>query len=458
MSLSKFRCAKAVLFDMDGLLLDTENMYTLGTQTILSQYGKEYSWDFKAKLMGKRTDEVARMIVDHYQLTFQHEEWVMRSTAVYKELFPSVPTLPGVAKLVHHLAKSGVPIAVATISSSSAFELKTSNHSGLFSLFDHIVTGDHDAVKNAKPAPDIFLYAADKLGFKGELTQDCLVVEDAPLGVDAGCNAGMQVVMVPDKRLNPSFTSKATISLSNLHQLNLEQFGLPAYPYKPVTHVIFDMDGLLLNTQIMYSSVSARILAQHGKEPDYNFKMKVIGRRSQEVASMAVEHYQLPYTGEEYLQIHESELHALFPTCDLLPGVERLLNHLHQNKIKIAVATSSARNIMEMKTKLKHTEIFSLFDHIVTGCDPELEKSKPDPQIYDLARKRFADCPDAGSCLVFEDAPNGVEAGIAAGMQVVMIPHHKADKKYLMPATQLLSTMADFQPQDFGLPPFPSDE
>jgi len=60
MSLTKFRCAKAVLFDMDGLLLDTENMYTLGTQTILSQYGKEYSWDFKAKLMGKRTDEVAR--------------------------------------------------------------------------------------------------------------------------------------------------------------------------------------------------------------------------------------------------------------------------------------------------------------------------------------------------------------------------------------------------------------
>jgi beta-phosphoglucomutase-like phosphatase (HAD superfamily) len=93
------------------------------------------------------------------------------------------------------------------------------------------------------------------------------------LGVEAGCNAGMQVVMVPDKRLNPSFTSKATISISNLHQLNLEEFGLPAYPYKPVTHVIFDMDGLLLNTQTMYSSVSARILAQHGKEPDYNFKV-----------------------------------------------------------------------------------------------------------------------------------------------------------------------------------------
>ena len=63
MSGAKFRAVKAVLFDMDGLLLDTENIYTLGTQSILNQYDKVYSWDFKAKLMGKRTDEVARYSV-----------------------------------------------------------------------------------------------------------------------------------------------------------------------------------------------------------------------------------------------------------------------------------------------------------------------------------------------------------------------------------------------------------
>ena len=53
------------------------------------------------------------------------------------------------------------------------------------------------------------------------------------------------------------------------------------------------------------------------------------------------------------------------------------------------------------------------------GCDAELVKSKPDPQIYDLARQRFEDGAEAGQCLVFEDAPNGVEAGLAAGMQVL---------------------------------------
>jgi len=456
MSAAKLRAVKAVLFDMDGLLLDTENIYTLGTQSILNQYDKTYSWDFKAKLMGKRTDEVARMMVDHYSLPIEPQEWIEKSSAVYKDLFPKVGALPGAAKLVHHLTKSGIPVGVATSSSTSSFHLKITNHSGLFSLFDHIVKGDDEGVKKAKPAPDIFLCAANKLGF-GSKAEDCLVFEDAPLGVDAALSAGMQVVMVPDAKLSRDLTRKATTVLPHLHSFKPQDFGLPGYPYKPVTHVIFDMDGLLLNTQTMYSSVSSKILAQHGKTPDWDFKMKVIGRRAEEVADMAVEHYQLPYSGQQYLKIHESELHALFPTCDLLPGVERLLRHLHHSGVKIAVATSSARDIMEMKTKAKHSEIFGLFHHIVTGCDAELVKSKPDPQIYDLARQRFGDGAEAGQCLVFEDAPNGVEAGLAAGMQVVMIPHNKTSREYLLPATQLLSTMQDFQPQDFGLPPFPTE-
>ena len=136
--MSKFRLIKCVLFDMDGLLLDTENLYTVGTQQILSQYNKTYSWEFKTKLMGKKTDEVARMIVDHYQLPISPEEWISRSQAVYQDLFPTVKSLPGVTKLVHHLAKNKIPISVASSSSTSAFNVKSTNHSGLFSLFDNI--------------------------------------------------------------------------------------------------------------------------------------------------------------------------------------------------------------------------------------------------------------------------------------------------------------------------------
>ena len=161
-----------------------------GTQRVLSEFGHTYDWSFKAKLMGKRSGEVARMVVDHYQLPLQPEEWVARTTAIYEQLFPSVAALPGVPRLVHHLAKSGVRTAVATSSSRAAFALKTTNHSGLFSLFDAVVVGDDARVARAKPSPDIFLVAAGEVAAEA---QDCLVMEDAPLGVAAGRAAGMQV-------------------------------------------------------------------------------------------------------------------------------------------------------------------------------------------------------------------------------------------------------------------------
>merc|ERR1712059_203413 len=245
---------------------------------------------------------------------------------------------------------------------------------------------------------------------------------------------------------------------THTRRLQPSVFGLPSYPYTPVSHVIFDMDGLLLNTQEMYSKVGASILAKHGKSSDWEFKMKVIGRKAEEVADMVVEHYQLPYTGEEYLALHEAELHHLFPTCDLLPGVERLVNHLQTHNVQMCVATSSSKRVMDIKTGSKHTAFFSKFSHIVTGCDPRLKTAKPSPEIYVLAAAGFGSDksppPTPSSCLVFEDAPLGVQAGLAAGMQVVMIPHHRVKKEYLLPATQVLATMQDFQPQDFGLPPF----
>ena len=91
-----------VLFDMDGLLLDTENLYTEGTQRILSEFGHVYDWEFKSRLMGKRTDEVARMIVDHYQLPMTPDDWVQRSTDIYQELFPSVKSLKGIIYEGYH--------------------------------------------------------------------------------------------------------------------------------------------------------------------------------------------------------------------------------------------------------------------------------------------------------------------------------------------------------------------
>lgn len=276
---SNMRRVSRVLFDMDGLLLDTENLYTEGTQQILDQFGHTYDWSFKSKLMGKRTDEVARMIVDNYQLPISPEEWIARSREKYDSLFPHVKSLPGVVKLVHHLARHKVPLAVASSSSTPAYRVKTQHHAGLFSMFDAIVLGDDPRVRSAKPAPDIFLAAAEQLRAEAEdgagAVEDSLVVEDAPLGVAAGLAAGMPVLMVPHPRLEEAERAAATLVVENMNRFDPRQFGLPGYSYTEVDHVIFDMDGLLLSTQDMYSRVAQAMLAQYGKTPDYEFKLKV---------------------------------------------------------------------------------------------------------------------------------------------------------------------------------------
>merc|ERR1711879_574114 len=107
--------------------------------------------------------------------------------------------------------------------------------------------------------------------------------------------------------------------------------------------------------------------------------------------------------------------------------------------VKMCVATSSSKVTLDLKTGTKHKDFFSRFSHIVTGCDHRLKTAKPSPDIFLLAAAEFSpdqsSAPPPSSCLVFEDAPLGVEAGIAAGMQVVMIPHHKTRKEYLLQAT-----------------------
>jgi len=119
----------------------------------------------------------------------------------------------------------------------------------------------------------------------------------------------------------------------------------------------------------------------------------------------------------------------------------------------MAVATSSAQASTEAKIA-NHRETFAKFHHLTTGSHPELKAGKPAPDIFLLCADLFGDGVAPEACLVFEDAPSGVAAAAAAGMQVVAVPDKRVSVDLVRSATQILFSLAEFKPEDFGLPPF----
>ncbi|KAI9496522.1 HAD-like domain-containing protein [Zychaea mexicana] len=234
------------IFDMDGLLLDTERVYTEVTQELLDKYadGVKFTWDVKSKLMGRTGTESASMVVDHYKLPMSVQEYMDKSSVMHEERFPLVKPLPGVERLIRHLHAKGVPMAVATSSTRSKFELKTSLNDELFSLFDYIVCGDDAGIERGKPAPDIFLAAQQRLG--NPPAENCLVFEDATNGVQAALNAKMHVVWIPDANLlkisgDPDSHGAAAV-LESMTDFEPEAFELPVFDTTGHQETIKDKD------------------------------------------------------------------------------------------------------------------------------------------------------------------------------------------------------------------------
>ncbi|PBK95499.1 HAD-like protein [Armillaria gallica] len=239
-----------VIFDMDGLLIDTERIHTEVTNQILAQHGKEMTWDIKAGCMGKPERASAEHLLSFFpSISLSVDSYIAQKNILQDKFFPSVPLLPGVRKLVQHLRKHGIPIAVATSSGRLRYEKKVGHLAEVFDCFEgNIVCADDERWKEiamkAKPAPDIFLVAARELlgrdvGEPGPVSEDQilerkkgLVFEDGFAGVQAGKRAGMNVVWVPDSNLlGVEYTAdeKADTTLSSIDDFLPEKWGLPPY-------------------------------------------------------------------------------------------------------------------------------------------------------------------------------------------------------------------------------------
>ncbi|TQD91574.1 hypothetical protein C1H46_022833 [Malus baccata] len=210
------------------------------------------------------------------------------------------------------------------------------------------------------------------------------------------------------------------------------------------------------DTEKFYTEVQEKILARYNKTFDWSLKAKMMGKKAIEAAQVFVEESGISdtLTAEGFLVEREAVLQSLFPTSELMPGASRLIRHLHAKGIPCALATGSQKTHFELKTQ-KHGKLFSLMHHLVLGDDPEVKQGKPAPDVFLAAAKRFEGSPiDPKKILVFEDAPAGVLAAKNAGMKVVMVPDPRLDSCFYDIADQVLKSLLDLNPSDWGLPPF----
>lgn len=185
---------KGAIFDMDGLMFDTERIYRESWKILAGEFGQTHNPEFPAAVAGT-SGETMRKVVHKYYPDLDPEIFI---NACYKKVSDvtsaEIPIKPGLGKILKLFKKSGIRMAVASSSQLPVIErnLKTS---GVAQYFDVVVSGINPDIRAGKPAPDIFLYAAMQLGID---PQDCYVFEDSLNGIRAGHAAGATAVMIPD--------------------------------------------------------------------------------------------------------------------------------------------------------------------------------------------------------------------------------------------------------------------
>ena len=182
----------AVIFDMDGLMLDSERAILDALRQAAAEHGARIDHDWWLRLIG-HSDEVCRQSLGELIGTAGASAVLERGHALYIAVAEAgIAHRPGIIALLDLLARHRIPRAVAT-STRRPLALRKLEAADLLSRFDAVCTSSD--VARAKPAPDVYLLAAERLGVD---PAHCLVLEDSPTGVRAALAAGMTPVQVPD--------------------------------------------------------------------------------------------------------------------------------------------------------------------------------------------------------------------------------------------------------------------
>uniref|UniRef100_A0A0E0JNW7 Riboflavin kinase n=1 Tax=Oryza punctata TaxID=4537 RepID=A0A0E0JNW7_ORYPU len=209
-----------------------------------------------------------------------------------------------------------------------------------------------------------------------------------------------------------------------------------------ISAVIFDLDGTILDTERATRDVLNEFLAAYGKFPDKEKEERRLGQMYRESTTGIIADYGLPLTVEEYAVAIYPLYLKRWQKAKPLPGVERLVKHLHRNGVPLALASNSVRRNIDHKL-LKLGDWKDCFSVILGG--DQVPRGKPSPDIFLEAAKRLGVNPS--SCLVIEDSLVGVQGARASGANVVAVPSLQSQRQHYSIADSILYSLLDFHPE-----------
>jgi HAD superfamily hydrolase (TIGR01509 family) len=183
---------RAVTFDLDGLMFNTEELYQEVGGTLLARRGKEITSELLDKMMGRKSNVALALMIEHHQLDATPEQLAAETAEIFGGILPGrLEPMPGLHSLLAALEATGIPMGIAT-SSGRAF---VEHVLGIFNLqprFRFVLTSED--IEHGKPAPGVYLLAAHRHGVP---PAEMMVLEDSQIGCQAAIAAGTYAVAVP---------------------------------------------------------------------------------------------------------------------------------------------------------------------------------------------------------------------------------------------------------------------
>ena len=207
---------KAFIFDLDGVIVDTAKYHYLAWKELANKLGFNFTMAQNERLKGVSRVRSLEILLDIGQVHLEEDEkskYLKEKNEQYLQYIAKMDhteILPGIDDVLHYLKHNKVPFSLGSASKNARLILETLD---LIDLFDAIVDGND--VSTAKPDPEVFLIAAEKLGAKPE---DCVVIEDAQAGIEAANKAGMTSVGIGDAHI----LHEANYMLKNTSELTID--------------------------------------------------------------------------------------------------------------------------------------------------------------------------------------------------------------------------------------------